>query len=166
MTAGILTRDEARREAARLQSAVAIAPQSDIGRTEIIDTLLRHCANGAHAAATITFVLSNVRDIKNLPAEIVAAAYVTRQPETPPPGCERCSLGTAADTGEPVWAPFISFDRAGCSFATRCSCKRGQWLAEQARRRAAASAPLQPAALVRPSQLDFKAIASSDDDEA
>lgn len=137
-----LTREVAREQAARLQASVMLAPQSDVGRSEIVECLLRNCSDREHAEQTMTLVLDNARDIRNLPAEIASIAQRTRNPGQPPPGCEQCTLGEDRETGARKWLPYVSRDYKGYAFAGRCTCDRGKWLATQdALRESGASEP-------------------------
>lgn len=124
-----LTRDHARRQANRLQACPMLAPQSDEGKREVVDCLMRHCQSAEHSETVMTQFLDGALHVQNSIAELAAIAHATRQNDQPPPGCDRCYLGPDVFTGEVRWASFISVDRRdGLSSAHRCSCARGQFL--------------------------------------
>jgi len=140
-----LTREVARQQAARLQSSPMLAPQSGIGRSEIVDCLLRHCQDAQHCSDVMTTLLDAIVDPKNVTAEIAAIAGRTRRADQAPPGCERCCAGEDVATGAMTWLPFVHVKIKGYSCGRRCSCARGRWLAEGDRARA-----LQEAEATRP----------------
>jgi hypothetical protein len=124
-----LTRNDAQAQARRLQSSPMLAPQSAEGRTEIVECILRHCADVEHAARAMTHVLDNCTDPRNLTAEIRSAAETTANtPQTLPPGCEACRLEPDPMTGAERWMAHIPGERNGYSCAVRCTCERGDWL--------------------------------------
>ena len=123
-----LTRDHARRQANRLQACPMLAPQSDEGKREVVDCLMRHCQSAEHAETVMTQFLDGALHVQNSIAELAAIAHASRQNDQPPPGCDLCYLGPDFSTGEVRWAAHVSVDRNGLAFARRCSCARGQYL--------------------------------------
>jgi hypothetical protein len=124
-----LNRETARAQAKRLQSSPMLAPQSDDGRKEIIDCLMRNCDDAEHAESTMTQVLDNCDDPRNLTAEIRAAAVATlHRSESVPDGCDVCRLMPDPLTGAARWMAHVPFERNGYSYAVRCNCERGRWL--------------------------------------
>ena len=52
--------------------------------------------------------------------------------DQPPAGCSRCSLGPDPGSGRPRWAAHVDGKRPnGSTYAVRCSCARGAWLARK-----------------------------------
>ena len=124
-----LTRQDAQQQAKRLQSCPMLAPQSDEGRKEIVDCLMRHCQSAEHAQAVMTQFLDEAIHVQGpVTAWLAASARQTRKSDQAPTGCARCWLGPDFNTGEVRWAAHVSTDRDGISFAMRCDCERGQWL--------------------------------------
>jgi hypothetical protein len=109
-----LTREQAQRQAARLDASPTIAPRTEEGLTELVDCLLRCCQNEEHARTVITQLLDGVPRLQSLTAEIVAIAAATRKRAALPPGCEICQ-----------GAPWLMGGQNG---AVRCSCARGEAL--------------------------------------
>jgi hypothetical protein len=132
------TRSMAQKQAARLQACAMLAPQSDEGRKEVIECLLRHCQSEEHAAETMTKFLDGALHVQNLTAELAALARETQRQEEPPVGCQECYLGPDVSTGEVRWAAHVGFERDGLWFSHRCSCPRGRWLAAKDAERAQA----------------------------
>ena len=128
-----LTRAEAQKQARRLQSAPMLAPQSDDGRKEIVDCLLRHCADAAHDQRAMTRVLDGTLDPRNLTAEIAAAAAESRSVPVVelPPGCARCTLDPDLITGAARYASHISEPGELYDVSRRCDCARGRSLASR-----------------------------------
>ncbi len=157
-----LTREIAREQLARLASSPMLFPQSAEGKIELLDCLMRNCVDAEHCADTMTRLLDDVTDPKSLTAAIAAIAWQTRRPDQPPPGCEECGLGLNQTSGVMEYLPYISVQLGGCSFARRCGCARGRWLAARDYERANRSAS-DRASLAPPRQLDFKAMASGDE---
>lgn len=110
-----LSRTNAAAQARRLQANPALAPQSDEGRREVVDCILRHCIDVEHAARTMTQVLDSAADARSLTAEISAAAAATRVIafDLPTP-CQSCPDGD-----------WVRIDRAGISSVARHDCPRG-----------------------------------------
>jgi hypothetical protein len=124
-----LTRQDAQKQAKRLQACPMLAPQTDEGRKEIVDCLMRHCQSAEHAETVMTRFLDEALHVNGaVTAWLAATAGQTRQADQPPPGCRQCWLGPDLSTGEVRWAAHISVQRGEYSFATRCDCERGQWL--------------------------------------
>jgi hypothetical protein len=123
-----LTREYARQQAARLQACPMLVPQSDKGRAEIIDCLLRHCQSAEHSAAVMTQFLDGSLNVRNPVAELATIARATQTTDQPPAGCDGCYLGTDIDTGEVRWAAHVFVERNDISFARRCLCARGRYL--------------------------------------
>jgi hypothetical protein len=142
-----LTRELARQQAARLQSSPMLAPQSDEGRREVVNILMRHCQNAEHAATVLTALLEECRDPRNLTAELVAIARNTKRKDNLPPGCDACYAGEDLD-GAPSWLPFVTVQIRGYSAGRRCACARGQWLSARDRQREAEQLPGRSSALV------------------
>lgn len=132
-----LSRTEAQSQARRLQSSPMLAPQSDEGRKEIVDCLMRNCLDVEHASRTMTHLLDNATDPRNLTAELRAAAEATRNvPQALPDGCPRCNLEPDPITKAPRWMAHVPGERNGYSCAVRCDCARGRWLARRDQERA------------------------------
>ncbi len=125
-----LTRELARKEAARLQASPMLAPQSDEGRREIVDCLMRHCTDEEHARAVMTELLDSVERPQSITAEIATIARKTLHRDCPPPGCHLCCMGEDPITGAVRWASHVSVDVRGYPCARRCTCQRGRWLAD------------------------------------
>jgi hypothetical protein len=160
-----LTREQARKEGARLQASVMLAPQSDEGRREIVDCLLRNCQDARHAAEVITAVLDDAIRPQNLTAEIAAIARRCQHPELAPPGCDLCALGEDLGTGAMRWAPFVSIRIRGYECAQRCTCARGRWLAskdeEREQERTEAGPHQRQLGIVPAAQVDVKVLAAN-----
>ncbi len=142
-----LTRELARQQAARLQSSPMLAPQSDEGRREVVNVLMRHCQNAEHAEMVMTALLEECRDPRNLTAELVAIARNTKRKEDLPAGCDACSAGNDLD-GVPSWLPFVVVEINGYSSGRRCTCARGRWLFARDRQREAEQLPSPTSGLV------------------
>lgn len=124
-----LSRDDAKAQAKRLQSSPMLSPQSDDGRREIVDCLMRHCESVEHAARAMTALLDNCTDPRNLTAELRSAAVSTAyEHQVIPDGCSVCYLEPDVTTGEARWYAHVSKERNGYTCAVRCGCARGQWL--------------------------------------
>jgi hypothetical protein len=157
-----LIRPDATKEAKRLQACPALAPQSDEGRKEIVDCLMRHCEDYGHASRTMTHVLDNCPEPRNLLAEIKAAAVETlHMPESVPDGCDHCRLEPDPITHKPRWMAHVPGERNGYSMAVRCACARGKWLLRRDQERGA-PAPEQHGGLPMP---DVRRIAAGDNEE-
>ncbi len=133
-----LERKEAQTQAKRLQSCPMLAPQTDDGRKEIVDCLMRHCQSVEHAVAVMTQVLDDALEVKGpITAWIASIARRTQHAEVAPDGCWRCEIGPDVETGEMRWAVHVPTEWKGYTCAGRCSCVRGRWLAgkDQERRR-------------------------------
>ena len=128
-----LTREHARKEGSRLQSCPMLAPQTNEGRREIVDCLMRHCQSEEHATSVMTEFLDTAVNIKGtLTSWLAAIALRTRVPDDIPPGCDRCYLGPDMSTGEVRWAAHVSFDLpSGYTASRRCTCDRGRWLSQR-----------------------------------
>lgn len=109
-----LARHDAKRQAARIDACPALAPQTDEGRNEVTECLMRNCQDAEHARLVVTRLLDDVLECQNLTAEIAIIAQATRKQDPLPPGCNRCK-------GE----PFIG---GPDGLWTRCTCARGQAL--------------------------------------
>jgi len=169
-----LTREIARKQAARLQSNPMLAPQSDDGRREIVDLLLRNCQSGEHAEAVMTAFLERARKVENVTAEIATIARATATAEQAPAGCERCYLGPDVSTGEVRYAAHVSRIVGGYDVATRCDgiggigCPRGQWLSARDRERRtveAAKVASDERRRATPERADFARLAAGDGPE-
>lgn len=124
-----LSRTDAQAQGRRLQANPMLAPQSIEGVKEIVDCIMRNCQDVEHASRTMSQVLDNCRDPRNLTAEIKAAAVETlRIPQAVPGGCEVCRLEPDPLTGAARWMAHVPLERNGYTYAVRCSCARGQWL--------------------------------------
>jgi hypothetical protein len=108
-----LTRGQAQKQASRIDACPALAPKTQEGCTELVETIMRHCQNEEHAKLVITRLLDGVSRVQVLTAEIAAIAHATRKREPLPLGCKVCN-----------GAPWI-FEPDG---AKRCGCARGQAL--------------------------------------
>jgi hypothetical protein len=139
-----LTRDHARAQAARLQANPILAPQSDAGRTELIDCLMRNCQSSEHCAAAMTALLDGSiefpREMETTTARLAFCARRLQIAETAPAGCDRCYLGPDVTTGEIRWYAHVPGERNGYTYAARCDCERGKWLAARDRERLATEA--------------------------
>jgi hypothetical protein len=129
-----LTRKEAQQQAKRIAANPMLIPQTDDGAKELVDCLIRHCANTDHAERAMTAFLDGARDPKNLTAELAACAAATRQADSLPPGCERCRYEDP-ETGETRYRSHLSRTVRGYDVSQRCTCERGQALAAGDRRR-------------------------------
>lgn len=158
-----LTREFARKQAARLQSNPMLAPQSEEGRTELVDCLMRHCQDDEHCVRTMTAFLENVRKIEGaMTAELVTWARETIDYGQPPPGCEHCRIGEDL-AGVMQYHTHVTGMRAnGTTFATRCSCARGHWYeARDAERKVESPAAKKPAKPLQ--RVDVRKLAAGDD---
>jgi hypothetical protein len=154
-----LSRTDAQAQARRLQSSPMLAPQSDEGRKEIVDCLLRNCVDVEHAARAMTALLDNCTDPRSLTAELKrAAADTLNMPQSLPDGCERCEILPDPNTGAPRWSAHVYGEKRGYSCAIRCSCERGQWLERRDQERMAEVRKPKP-------QEDLMRIAAGDVDE-
>ena len=124
-----LTREEAKQQAKRLTACPALMPQSKEGMSEVVDCLMRHCHSQEHASLAMTEFLDKAIDSRNTTAELAAIARQTRQVESFPLGCHRCTLDPDVDTGEPRYLSHVSATRGGYDVAVRCGCPRGRALA-------------------------------------
>lgn len=128
-----LNRIDAIKQAKRLQSCPMIAPQTDEGRREIVDCLVRHCQSAEHADSVMTRFLDEALKVEG--PVTAALANIARQVpsgEEAPAGCERCFSGKNPVTGEKLYAHHVGRDvPGGYSVAVRCSCERGRWLASR-----------------------------------
>jgi len=133
-----LTRSEAQEQAARLMACPMLAPQSPEGRREIVDSLLRHCVDQAHAERTMTRFLDTAADIRGaLTAVLTQTAEETRKGPVLPDGCPECWTGVDPATGKDTWAPYPRMRTIrGCDYSQRCTCARGAWLAANDKARA------------------------------
>lgn len=123
-----LTREQAAKQAKRLQANALLIPQSPEGKTEIIECLIRHCDSPEHAERTMTELLDGAKDPRNITAEIAEAARLTRKGPGLPEGCDRCRV-TDPFTGEVKYLPYLGEFRNGYDRAFRCACARGKALA-------------------------------------
>jgi hypothetical protein len=131
-----LSRSDAQAQGRRLQASPALAPQSEDGRKEIVDCLLRNCVDVEHARRTMTYLLDNCEDPRNLTAALRSAAESTRNVQQAlPDGCDRCRLDPDPQTKAPRWMAHVPEDRGLVSCAVRCDCARGQWLSRRDRER-------------------------------
>lgn len=159
-----LTREIARQELARLASNPMLFPQSAEGKTELLDCLMRNCADAEHCAEVMTALLDTVEDPRSITASIATIASRTRRPDQAPPGCEQCYAGDDVTTGAAIWLPFVSVEIRGYSCARRCSCARGRWLAERDRDRELGQQQTEqrPRGIVAAGAVDVKALAAGD----
>jgi hypothetical protein len=112
-----MTKDQAKKQAARLMANPALSPQSMEGKREIVDCLLRHCGSEAHAAKVITEFLDTATDARNVTAELATIAHRVGDPARPAPrlgfaGCVKCDF-----TG---WK---RYEKNGYTFGTPCECR-------------------------------------------
>ena len=132
-----LTRQVAQRQAARLQACPMLVPQSDEGRREVVDSLLRNCQSEEHCVAVLTEFLDTALHVQNVTAELAAIARRTQRSDQAPAGCAQCDLGPDPFSGEQRWAAHLAEERG----ARRCECDRGRWLAAREHERTADSKP-------------------------
>jgi hypothetical protein len=133
-----LSRTDAQAQGRRLQANPMLAPQSKEGVTEIVDCIMRNCRDVEHAVRTMTAVLDNCTDPRNLTAEIKrAAGEALNVPQALPDGCEVCHLEPDPLTGAARWMAHVPGERKGYSCAVRCTCARGQWLSRRDQERSA-----------------------------
>lgn len=130
-----LNRKDAQSQAKRLNACPMLAPQSDEGRKEIVDCLMRNCMDADHAQRTMTLFLDTSDHIHGaVTAEIAIAARQTENNSSEvPQGCRDCWSGVGPD-GKDKWEawPRMVLVR-GYEVSARCECERGKWLAERDR---------------------------------
>jgi hypothetical protein len=153
-----LTRDFAKKQCKRLAAVPIYQPQSDDAAKEILDALMAHCQSREHAEHVMTTFIQTARDVKNVVAEFISIARDTGEAfGTLPDGCDDCRIGKDPFTGEMRWATHLPAVQGGYTCAVRCTCKRGQILAQRdaARRGERRRSPDMQRA-------DFKALAGGD----
>src|SRR4051794_3759271 len=120
-------------ECRRLSSLPLLLPAdpraAEAAAKEIMRALLRHCQSDEHVSDVITTFLEDQRDWRNPVAELVQIARTTQRADAPQAGCDVCFLGAESNTGEIRWATHVTGERHGYTYAARCNCERGQWLA-------------------------------------
>jgi hypothetical protein len=151
-----MTRESVQESCGEFFAAIPLLDYLDAGgKKQIIDTLLKHCQDQAHVDAVLQYFSENAIAWKNPVAELAAIARKLERPEAQPPGCDRCALGEDPCTGLPRWAPHVPQERSnGYTSATRCSCRRGKWLAAQDAKRKAVEAAARLTAAAKPEKFD------------
>lgn len=130
-----ITRESAQKQAKRLMACPALAPQSDEGKREVVDCLMRHCQSPEHAAEVMTAFLDTAIDPRNITAELASIARQSRLDDALPTGCPACTLEPDEATGAPRYASHVTGERNGYDIAARCKCPRGISLKERDRKR-------------------------------
>jgi hypothetical protein len=116
-----------KRALTRLVSVMPILDAlSDVGKTEIIHALERHCQDDEHVSLVVQTFQDSITQWFNPIAELVKIAKATAKPERPPDGCDRCMDEPDPKTGAARWLPFVEHPRGNAMM--RCVCARGVWM--------------------------------------
>ena len=111
-----MTRDQAAKQADRINACPAMAPKTKQGGAEIVDCIMRCCSDEDHARLVVTQLLDTVQRFQSLTAEIAIIAHTTRKQQPLPEGCDLCHNAYWVD--EPGFL----------SVFARCTCARGRAL--------------------------------------